>query len=135
MKKFVFATLIYLVFSMIHGLTWHFLFFKDLYDSLGIYNRVEPIIPLGLTSMLIQGIIIAYLYPFVFKGGSPVKEGLRFAFIMGLFLFSVSTLANGAKIQVTSMSQWVAVQSAFHVIQFTLTGIGIGFVYGKNPRG
>ena len=49
--------------SMIHGMTWHFIFFKELYDSLGIYNRSQPTIPLGLTSMLIQGVILAYLYP------------------------------------------------------------------------
>ena len=68
------------------------------------------------------------------KGGSPIKEGIQFGLIMGLFLFSVSTLANGAKIKVTSMSTWLAIQTAFHLIQFVLAGAGIGMVYGRNPR-
>ena len=45
-KKYVLATLAYLIPSMILGMLWHFVIFKDLYESLGIYNRAEPIIPL-----------------------------------------------------------------------------------------
>ena len=63
-KKFIYAALVYILFSMALGMSWHFIFFKELYHDLGIYNRVEPIIPLGMASMIIQGFIIAYLYPF-----------------------------------------------------------------------
>lgn len=28
-----------------------------------MYNRTEPIIPLGMLSMLVQGVVMAYLYP------------------------------------------------------------------------
>lgn len=130
-KKLVLATLVYAIVSMIHGYTWHFNFFPEVYAQLGIYNREPPIIPLGFSSMLIQGLILAYLYPRYFRGGKPVTEGIKFGLLMGLFLFSVSTLANGAKIQVSSMSTWLAIQSAFHLIQFTIAGAGIGLVYGK----
>jgi hypothetical protein len=37
----------YIIPTMILGYTWHLIFFKDLYDSLGVCNRAEPIIPLG----------------------------------------------------------------------------------------
>ncbi|MEQ1876710.1 MAG: DUF1761 domain-containing protein [Bdellovibrionia bacterium] len=134
MKKSLLAILFYLVLTMILGMSWHFVFFKELYDSLGIYNRAEPIIPLGLTSMFIQGVILAYLYPRFYKGGNPATEGLKFGLLMGLFMFSISTLANGAKIQVTSMSLWLGVQTAFHLIQFVIAGLGIGFIFGKSPR-
>jgi hypothetical protein len=53
---------------------------------------------------------------------------------MGLFMFSVSTLANAAKIHVASMSTWLMVQTAFHLIQFTAVGIGIGLIYGPASR-
>ena len=37
-----------------------------------------------------------------------------------------------AKIQVTSMITLILIQTAFHAIQFILSGAGIGLVYGKN---
>ncbi len=135
MKKFISATLVYSVITMILGMTWHFVFFKDLYDGLGIYNRAEPIIPLGFTSMILQGLITAHLYPRWYRTGQPITEGIKFGLIMGVFLFSVSTLANGAKIQVSSMTTWLAIQAAFHGVQFVLTGAGIGWVYGKGTGG
>ena len=122
----------YIVTSMALGMAWHFVFFKELYESLGIYNRGEPIIPLGLTSMVIQGFILAYLYPLFDRDGRGLIAGIRFGLLMGLFLFSVSTLANAAKIEVTSISSWLMIQTAFHVVQFLLAGAGIGLVYQKH---
>lgn len=131
-KKFIFATLVYVIITMVLALPWHLIIFKELYGSLGIYNREPPIIPLGLASMIIQGIVLAYFYPLFYKGGKPILQGMKFGLIMGVFLFSISTLAVAAKIQVTSMSTWIFIQTAFHAIQFILTGAGIGLVYGKN---
>ncbi len=133
-RKFILATLIYAIVTMIHGFTWHFNFFPEVYARLGIYNREPPIIPLGFVSMLIQGLILAYLYPRYYRGGKPLAQGIKFGLVMGLFLFSVSTLANAAKIQVSSMSTWLLIQTAFHVIQFVVAGAGIGLVYGKVQR-
>lgn len=130
MKRFALAAGGYIIVTMALGMSWHFVFFKDLYHGLGIYNRAEPIIPLGLASMVIQGFVLAYLYPFFRVSGAPVLRGIKFGLLMGLFLFSVSTLANAAKIEVTSMSTWLVVQSAFHLIQFVSTGAIIGLAYG-----
>jgi len=116
---------------MILGMAWHFVFFKELYDSLGIYNREEPIIPLGFASMIIQGLILAYLYAFYANDESSMGKAIKFNLLMGLFLYSVSTLANGAKIQVTSMQSWLLIQLAFHVIQFTISGILFGLINRK----
>jgi hypothetical protein len=134
-KQFTLAALAYLVPTFILGFTWHFWFFPGVYDALGIYNRAEPIIPLGFSSMLIQGVLMAYLYPFYYRGVRPVVRGVQFGLLMGLFLFSVSTLANAAKINVTSMGTWLAVQTAFHLIQFVVAGALIGLAYGAAPVG
>ncbi len=135
MKKFILAAAVYIVITMALGMAWHFVFFKELYDSLGIYNRAEPIIPLGFVSMIIQGLVLAYLYPLFYRGGSPIGQGVKFGLLMGVFLFSVSTLANAAKIQVASMATWLLIQTAFHGVQFLLVGAGIGLVYGRLTRG
>lgn len=128
MKKFVLRSLVYIVTSMILGMLWHFVLFKELYDGLKIYNRAEPIIPLGLTSMILQGMIMAYLYPIYAQGNEGVKKSLTFSLLMGAFLFSVTTIANAAKIEVASMETWFLIQIAFHFIQFSIVGLIIGLI-------
>jgi hypothetical protein len=130
-KKIIFGTLIYAITTMLIAAPWHFVLFKDLYHSFGIYNRADPIVPLGFLSMIIQGIVMAYLYPRYYKGGSHYKEALKFSLLMGVFLFSVSTLANAAKIEVSPMSTWLGIQAVFHLIQFAAAGIAFGFVFSK----
>lgn len=128
---FILILLAYLVPTMILGMVWHFVWFNELYESLGIYNRKDPIIPLGFISMLLQGLIIAWLYSFYAEQKHSILRTLKFSLIMGLFLFTVSTLANAAKIEITSMFDWLWVQSLFHLVQFTVVGLLIGLVYRK----
>ena len=132
--KFVLTALAYIIPTMILGMVWHFMLFKELYDSLGIYNRTEPIIPLGFASMIIQGLILAYLYPFYSQGKGTMGTAIKFSLLMGLFLFSVSTFANGAKIQVASMQNWLLVQLAFHLIQFIVAGLLFGLIHQQSEK-
>jgi|SRR6185312_370011 hypothetical protein len=126
--RFTFVALAYIVPTMILGYVWHLIVFKGLYDSLGIYNRAQPIIPLGFFSMIMQGLIMAYLYPFYAGTKSTFGKAIAFSLIIGLFLYSVSTVANAAKIQVSSMADWFLIQTAFHLLQFGIVGVLIGLV-------
>jgi hypothetical protein len=125
------ATIAYSVITMLVAFPWHFVFFKDLYHSFGIYNRLEPIVPLGFLTMIIQGVVMAYIYPRYYKGGSHYKAATKFSLMMGLFLYTVSTLANAAKIEVSPMSTWIGIQFAFHLIQFAACGLAFGFIYSR----
>ncbi len=131
MKKMIYATLAYAIVTMLIAAPWHFVLFKDLYHSFGIYNRLDPIVPLGFLSMLIQGIVMAYMYPRFYKGGSHYKEAMQFSLLMGVFLYSVSTIANAAKIEVSPMITWFGLQAGFHLIQFIACGFALGFVYSR----
>jgi hypothetical protein len=128
------ATLAYIVLSMVIAVPWHFVLFDELYHSFGIYNREPPIMPLGMLSMVIQGLILGYLYPGFPKAGAPILDGIKFGLVMGLFLFTVSTLANVAKMQVSSISDFIIIQAAFHFIQFVIVGAVIGLLYKKLSR-
>ena len=131
MKKVIWATIAYSVVTMVIAVPWHLMLFKDLYHGFGIYNRVDPIVPLGFLSMFIQGAVMACIYPRYYKGGSHYKEAIRFSLLMGVFLFSVSTLANAAKIEVAPMGTWILIQFVFHFIQFLLGGVTLGFVFSR----
>lgn len=131
MKKIILATVAYAITTMLIAAPWHFVLFKDLYHSFGIYNRADPIVPLGFLTMLIQGTVMAVIYPRFYKGGSHYREAIKFSLLMGLFLYSISTLANAAKIEVSPMGTWLGLQAAFHVIQFVACGLVLGFVYSR----
>jgi hypothetical protein len=130
--KSVLVAIGYSVLTMILGPLWHFILFKDTYEGLEIYNRQEPLIPLGFASMILQSVILAYLFSYFYKpGSSSYKSGITFSLVMGLFMFSTTTMANAAKIHVASMSTWFLVQIGFHLVQFIATGVLIGFIYRR----
>jgi hypothetical protein len=133
-KRFAWTIAAYVIISFAFAVIWHFVFFKDLYEGFGIYNRPAPIFPLGLGAVLIQAIVLACLYPSFHRESAPYQRGLLFALLMGAFLFSVTAMANAAKILVTGMGAWMAVQLAFHAIQLGLFGIALGWIYKRTTR-
>jgi len=130
--SFLAAWLAYLVVTFAMGYLWHLVLFKKLYAELAIFTRLDdPIVPLGFAAMVIQGAVLAYLYPIVAGGGAPVIEGIRFGLVMGLFIASSAVVAEAAKQRVTSLPTWLAVESVYYAIQFILCGIAIAVVYGR----
>lgn len=125
------ASLSYVVLTMAIAYPWHMIWFHDLYLQMGAVTRPEPIIPLGMLTMLIQGLVLAYLYPFCYRGGSPVLEGVRFTFIAGLLIYSVMGFATVAKMNINPISTFLLYHTIFQTIQFLLTGAALGLIYGR----
>jgi hypothetical protein len=99
-------------------------------EGLAIYTRIDdPIVPLGLLAMLIQGAVLAYLYPLIAIGSNPIMDGIRFGLLMGVFLASSAVIAEVAKQRVTSLRTWFVLESSYYSIQFLLTGLAIAFIY------
>lgn len=82
-KQIVLGTLGYTIATFMLGATWHFVLFNDLYHRLGAYSRQEPIIALGFASMLIQGIILSFLFRYFHRGISG-ETGVRLCFLDNL---------------------------------------------------
>lgn len=134
--SFFVCWLTYVLITFAMGFVWHLALFKQLYANLAIYSRLDdPIVPLGLSAMLVQGAVLAYLYPLLARSGSFIVEGLRFGLIMGLFIASSAVLAEAAKQRVKSLPTWLVVESIYYAIQFSLCGIAIAFVYSKFHNG
>lgn len=110
---------------------WHMIWFHELYQNIGAVTRPEPIIPLGMLAMLIQGVVIAYLYPFWYRGGNPVFQGIKFNFIVGLLVYSVMGFATVAKTNINPVSTFLIYHTIFQFIQFSVTGAALGLIYGK----
>lgn len=133
-KTFSLAVLAYVVVSFLLGYIWHLVWFKDSYENLGVYNRENPIFAFGVGSMVLQGLVLAYLYPFFNRGLAPIFTGVRFGLVMGVYMWSVAVLAFAAKTEVNSLSTFFNLSSLFHLIQFTTAGALVGWIYGPAGR-
>jgi len=127
--KFILSVAAYLVLSMVMVSLWHFAFFKDHYESISIV-RSEPLMQLGLVTMILQGCVLAFLYPVysLHAKGSSVGKGLTFGLLMGIFLGTYLSLAEAGKYMVPSVWEWIAVEGSLSMIQFALVGVALGFI-------
>jgi len=133
--KFVWSWFTYIAITFALGFVWHLVLFKTLYAELGIFTRIDdPIIPLGLAAMLMQGAILSYLYPYVARDGGVIREGTRFGLITGIFIASSAVVAEAAKQRVSSLSTWLVVESVYYGIQFVSCGIAIALVQRRTGR-
>ncbi len=114
MTSFYFLALAYLVVSFALGAIWHMVLFKEYYKKLAIYSNIEkPRFSFGFSSMLLQAIVFAYIYPLI---ASP------WLFSLGLFMLLTSFMvfAEAGKQNATSLSGFVMIQTAFSLVQTLL---------------
>ena len=111
MTSFYLLLLAYLVASFALGAVWHMVLFKEYYKKLAIYSNIEkPRLSFGLTSMLLQGIVFAYVYPLIV---SPWMFGFGLFFLLVSFV----VFAEAGKQNATSLSGFVLIQTAFSLVQ------------------
>jgi hypothetical protein len=122
-RSFWLGVAAYLIPTFPIAFAWHLVLFEQKYRALGIY-RDDPIIPFGLASMVIQGVIFSWVFPRVFAGkrGSILKGGLLYGLGAGLLSWSLTTLAVAAKHPMASISDYVVLETGFTILQFVIVG-------------
>jgi len=136
MRRSILAVLAYLVPTFVTGFVWHLVLFHSLYQRLEIY-RPDPLIPLGFGSMLVQAVLFAWAYPRLFStapqawGRSALLAGLGFAALS----WSFTTLAVAAKHPMTSLPEYVALETGYTILQFLLVAPLMALAWrGAEPR-
>lgn len=117
--RFWLAVAAYLVPTFPLGYVWHLVAFRDRYQRLAIY-RDDVIIPLGLGSMLVQAFLFAWIYPRVFDTARDawLTSALAFGAVFGTLAWSFTTLPVAAKNRMASVPRFIALETAFTVVQF-----------------
>ena len=134
-KSFSLAMLAYLLPTFPLGYAWHLVTFKDAYDRLDLY-RAEVIIPFGLASMLLQAVIFAWAYPKLFstRRDDWLASAARFAGIFAALAWSFTTLPVAAKYQMSSVTEFLKLESAFTLLQFAIVSPLIALAYRGDDR-
>ena len=129
-KKSTLGVFAYISASFLVQAISHFVVNADHFAGIG-FMRQEPIMALGIGTMVIQGIVLTYLYTLLSKNGSSVRHGFIFGLLFGIFLVSYIALVEPSKYMVPSISSWVAVEGSAGLVQFGLFGILLGLIFSK----
>jgi len=128
MKKHFLAVLAYMLPTFPLGYLWHLTIFAEYYKSLQVY-REDIIIPFGIISMLIQGIIWSVVYKRLFAGEPILKGAMKFAVLACPLAWSFMVLSVGAKHQMSSVSGFLIIETAFILIHYLIISPLIAAVY------
>jgi hypothetical protein len=111
---------------------WHLVWLAPSYEALGIY-RPDPIIPFGLLSMLVQGVIFSLAYPRFFpaRDRGVLRPGLLYGFGLAILSWSFTTLAVAAKNIMGSVPTYLVLETGFTVLQFVVVGPLIALAYRR----
>ncbi|MBI5613380.1 hypothetical protein HY947_00480 [Candidatus Gottesmanbacteria bacterium] len=134
MKKYILGAVASTVIGFATAFVWHLVLFQNLYTQLGVIGRIEPNIPLGFIANLALALTLSYLYPKLIsseENNNPILGGIRFGVIIGILNIIFWVLKFAATQPLSSIPTFIGIESAFELIQPTLIGIELGFVYRK----
>jgi hypothetical protein len=133
-KRFWFAVAAYVVPTFPLGYFWHLSTFKPNYDALQIY-RPDVIIPIGLSSMIIQGLIFAWIYPRLFSTARHdwLASAVKFFAVFGLLAWSFLVLPTAAKVHMTSVADFMTLETGFTILQYLVVAPLIALAW-RDPR-
>jgi hypothetical protein len=123
MNTVIIAALAYLIPTFVIAYTWHLRIFAPRYAALGMYR--DDVMPaLGLSSMAVQAVIFGLIYQTMIAplGGSVLLKGAAYAALGFLLSWSFSTLAVAGKSRMTSVQDFVVIETAFTAVQWIVVG-------------
>jgi hypothetical protein len=129
-KSLWLALLAHLVPTLSLGYFWHMVTFADQYHRLAMY-RDAVIIPLGLTSMAIQAIFFAWIYPKLFAPTRTqwARGAVSFGFIFATLAWSFAVLPVAAKYRMSSVQDFLVLETSFTFLQFAIVSPMIALAY------
>jgi len=128
-KKILLGTLGYAAITFPLAYVWHLVAFKNTYDQLGYISRDEPIIAFGFASIVMQGILLATIYPLLCGRLSFGKGAATFILLMGTYHWTMHVLAAAAKQDIGPLPTWFGIETLYLAIQFTLGGLLMAYIY------
>ena len=120
-KSFALSMVAYVLPTFALGFVWHLVLFHRRYEQLALY-RDQLAFPLGIAAMLVQATVYAWAYPRLFstRRDDWRRGAAGFALVFGLAAWAYSTLAVGAKHVMTSVPEFLALESGFTLLHFAV---------------
>lgn len=133
MTRHILTVVGYIVATFGAQATSHFLLFSDHYAEVS-HIKKEPVLALGVVSMLIQGSILSFMFAQSKFVSQSIFDAVKVSWAFGLFLVSYIGLAEAAKYTVPSASSWIGVEFLVGFIQFTCAGVFMGLAHSPKVK-
>ena len=128
-KKFSMAVVGSFIVMSFLGWLWHRVILVNFYMENVSSPLPEPNVLFILLGYLILAVLMAYMYPQGYKGGSALIEGLRFGVIIGLlWVLPINVIMIGV---VGKSGTLVVVDGLWRLVEQGIGGIVIGYIYGS----
>jgi len=133
-KKLIYSALAGFAVMFILSGVWYMVVMMEYYEKAmaGVYNASaiveEPDLIFIAIGYFIYALIMSYLFPIGFKGGSAVSEGLKFGAIVGALITVPLTFVNMGLLSVSPGP--ALVDSIYQIVEKAIGGIVIAKVYG-----
>ncbi|MEE9167080.1 MAG: DUF2177 family protein [Candidatus Neomarinimicrobiota bacterium] len=132
-KKLALSFLAGAVAMTLLGFLWHQVIMSGFYDEqLGDVLRSEPNVAFVVLGYLVLALLMAYIYPIGYKGGSPTSQGLKFGILMGLIWVLPHGLVYVGVLNFTLT--YTIVDGIWHVVEEGVGGVVIGLLYGTGTE-
>jgi hypothetical protein len=131
-KKVLLGMIVYIVPSFPLAYAWHLTTFAAEYATLDLL-RADPVLPMGLASMILQGAFYSWAYPRLFNTGRSMwlNSAVRATVVFGLLAWTYAVLAVAAKTQMHSVRQFLVLESGWTLLQFSVTMPLLALVWRK----
>ncbi len=127
------ATLaIYVVLNLTVAVVWHLVLFKATLAAATPFARAEPIVPLGMSAMVVHGVMLIWLYPRFHRPGSAVRSGLLFGALAGLFLAAGAIWVEVGKFRFADGVTYLVLETVYEVVSFAALGLVIALRHEEN---
>jgi len=132
MSKTILTVIAFMIVSFgVQGLS-HFVINVDHFAGIP-FMRANPILPLGLLAMAVQGLIMSFAMLRLWPDGATITQGIMVSASFGLFLGAYIVLAEPAKYAIPSIPAWMMIEATASTIQFGVFGVLLGLIYRKTP--
>ncbi|HKO94611.1 MAG TPA: hypothetical protein VJU61_25830 [Polyangiaceae bacterium] len=134
MRRIGLGALAYLVPTFALGFVWHLVAFQGYYEALAMY-RHDVIIPFGFLSMALQAVLFAWVFDraFVRDAMSVGRRAIQLAAFGAVLSWTFTTLAVAAKNVMTSVPDYLLIESAFTLVQWALVGPLMAWALSRAP--
>lgn len=106
----------------------HFVINKAHYATVG-FARKNPIIPMGLLVMVIQGFMLSLALAAWRGGVATLIDGLLVSLVFGVFLVSYVAIVEPSKYTVPSIKKWLLIEGSVGLVQFVIYGLVLGLIH------
>jgi len=130
MYRILIACISYIVMTFIIAMTWNMVLFRDIYVSLAASSlRPEPIIPLGLLTVIIEAVVMSVLFHSFYRSAPSFKNALILALSAGAFNMTYASITVPAKFLISPIWQYMSLELTFGLLHYGLAGIMFFFIF------